>query len=108
MVDYGTKIHYLDKNYEQLKKEAYEFLDTHEDATVRDDNEYIRIEQLSKNEMIERARNQRRFLLEETDIECLSDRQPSEAMIEYRQALRDITEQPTFPYNIVWPQKPKY
>jgi len=30
----------------------------------------------------------------------------SQRYIEYRQALRDITLQPEFPFNITWPQKP--
>jgi hypothetical protein len=30
----------------------------------------------------------------------------SQRYIEYRQALRDITLQPEFPYNVVWPVKP--
>ena len=36
----------------------------------------------------------------------LSDRTPSEEIIAYRQALRDIPSQEGFPNNITWPMKP--
>lgn len=32
---------------------------------------------------------------------------PSKALREYRQALRDITSQPGYPSNIIWPTKPE-
>ena len=53
------------------------------------------------------VREKRNRLLEESDKECLSDRKPSEEMIAYRQALRDITKQKGFPYNVVFPNKPE-
>lgn len=54
------------------------------------------------------ARKKRRFLIEETDNYCLTDRpQPSEAMLAYRQHLRDIPEQEGFPYEIDWGVKPE-
>ena len=31
----------------------------------------------------------------------------SSDMAKYRQLLRDIPQQPEFPYNVVWPEKPK-
>ena len=51
------------------------------------------------------VRTKRDALLAETDSCCLTDRTPSEAMIAYRQALRDITEDEGFP-NVTFPEKP--
>ena len=52
------------------------------------------------------VRNQRNRLLQETDYLALSDTTLTPEMAAYRQALRDITAQPTFPYNVNWPVKP--
>jgi hypothetical protein len=54
------------------------------------------------------VRSRRDYLLKETDWTQLPD-VPEETKLvwaEYRQALRDITEQSGFPYDIVWPEKP--
>lgn len=52
-------------------------------------------------------RNERNRLLFETDYAFLSDAPPpSQEMIDYRQALRDVPQQEGFPKNIIWPQKP--
>ena len=50
------------------------------------------------------ARAKRDALIKETDFYVLPD-YPSvpEGISEYRQALRDITEQPGFPHSIDWP-----
>lgn len=42
----------------------------------------------------------------ETDYLALSDTTLTPEMTAYRQALRDITTQEGFPYNVVWPVKP--
>lgn len=56
------------------------------------------------------ARAKRDALLRETDwTQCLDapiDAATREAMRTYRQALRDIPEQPGFPDSITWPDKP--
>ena len=56
------------------------------------------------------AKNRRDELLKETDWTQVLDAQISKEsqaqMRTYRQALRDITEQDGYPYNIVWPEKP--
>lgn len=52
------------------------------------------------------VRDQRDALLQETDWMALSDVTMSEEMTTYRQALRDITSQSGFPYDITWPTKP--
>lgn len=53
-----------------------------------------------------RIRHKRDSLLSETDWWCLSDRTPTQAQLDYRQALRDVTDQAGFPHDITWPTKP--
>ena len=65
-----------------------------------------RLEQASES-----ARNQRDRLLTETDWVTIratdtGDPVPTE-WLDYRQALRDITEQTGFPEQIEWPQEPE-
>ena len=51
------------------------------------------------------ARSKRDALIKETDFYMLPDYpSPPQGIAEYRQALRDITEQPGFPHNIEWPE----
>lgn len=52
-------------------------------------------------------REARNNLLAETDWQAVQDRTMSQAEIDYRQALRDITNQSTFPGSVVWPTKPE-
>lgn len=56
------------------------------------------------NTLAESVRAERNCRLAETDYTCLADRQPNDAMIAYRQALRDITKQTGFPYEVRWPE----
>lgn len=51
-------------------------------------------------------RTQREKLLKETDWMALSDNTITPEWATYRQALRDITGQTGFPYDVVWPTKP--
>jgi len=53
------------------------------------------------------ARSTRDRLIAETDWMALSDVQMSDGWAAYRQALRDVPEQPGFPDNIDWPEKPE-
>lgn len=46
-------------------------------------------------------------LLKETDWRFRSDLNPSQEWTEYCQALRDITDQDGFPFNVIWPTKPE-
>lgn len=61
-------------------------------------------------ELAEEARIKRNKLIAETDYLVLPDSPVSEdyrnAIMVYRQALRDITKQIKFPKEIVWPTKP--
>lgn len=52
-------------------------------------------------------RNDRDRLLAETDWRFRSDMNPSQAWIDYCQALRDIPQQAGFPWNVQWPVKPE-
>ena len=51
-------------------------------------------------------RNRRDILLAETDWMASSDRTMTQAEIDYRQALRDVPQQESFPVDITWPTKP--
>jgi len=55
------------------------------------------------------VRSKRDLLLASTDWTQTPDQLEERKIIykEYRQALRDITEQNGFPFNVVWPVKPK-
>ncbi|MAD75174.1 MAG: hypothetical protein CML20_10350 [Rheinheimera sp.] len=54
--------------------------------------------------LAQQAREKRDQLLKETDFYMLQDAPPAPAGVtEYRQALRDITDQPGWPDNIEWP-----
>lgn len=55
-------------------------------------------------EFVRRHRNR---LLAETDWSALSDVTMSDAMRTYRQALRDIPQQPDFPNRFTIPNKPE-
>ena len=45
--------------------------------------------------------------LAETDWRFRSDMNPSQAWVDYCQALRDIPQQAGFPHNVTWPTKPE-
>lgn len=45
--------------------------------------------------------------LQETDWWAVQDRTMTQEQIDYRQALRDISDQSGFPDDIVWPEKPE-
>ena len=51
------------------------------------------------------VRSKRDALIKETDFYMLPDYpSPPQGIAEYRQALRDITEQPGFPHSVTWPE----
>ncbi|RHZ91526.1 hypothetical protein D1122_21100 [Cereibacter sphaeroides] len=54
----------------------------------------------------ERARAERDRRLAETDWRTAPDRPDAAAWAAYRQALRDVPEQPGFPAEIFWPEPP--
>lgn len=60
----------------------------------------------SAEEKARNIRHRRDQQLAVTDMEAVSDRNISQEMLDYRQALRDITDQETFPNSVIWPIKP--
>jgi hypothetical protein len=62
---------------------------------------------LPESDVATNIRRRRTDLLEETDWMLLSDSPtPSQAWLDYRQALRDIPDQSGFPMSVTWPTKP--
>ena len=61
------------------------------------------ISPLPSDEKAANIRSKRNGLLSDTDWWAVQDRTMTQAEIDYRQALRDITDQPTFPDSVVWP-----
>lgn len=53
------------------------------------------------------VRSQRDRLLAVTDWRFRSDMTPSQAWIDYCQALRDVPAQDGFPWNVTWPEVPQ-
>ena len=51
-------------------------------------------------------RQERNRRIAETDWWVLPDRTPTQAQLDYRQALRDITNTYTSIHDVVWPEKP--
>ena len=53
------------------------------------------------------VRRERDDILALTDWMALTDNTMTESWATYRQALRDITSQEGFPFNVTWPNKPE-
>ena len=64
------------------------------------------VENKPQDQAEDAVRNQRNRLLSDTDWMALSDNTMTPSWASYRQALRDITAQEGFPYNVIWPAKP--
>lgn len=65
-----------------------------------------KLDELNRAEPLDLLREERNFKIAETDWWVLPDRTPSQAQLDYRQALRDITETYTSLDDVVWPTKP--
>ena len=61
---------------------------------------------MTDEEKLEQLRGSRNLLLMNTDVWALSDRTMTQAQIDYRQALRDITKTATSLDDVKWPEKP--
>lgn len=59
------------------------------------------------DEKASQVRMERSSLLSATDWRFRSDLTPSQEWKDYCQALRDITSQEGFPFNVVWPETPQ-
>ncbi|NDH00421.1 MAG: hypothetical protein EBY43_04970 [Opitutae bacterium] len=72
-----------------------------------DEEAYVNSFEPPLDDRIAFARQERNMVLAETDYLMFSDTpEPSQAMLDFRQALRDVPQQEGFPDNIVWPEKP--
>ena len=66
------------------------------------------IKELDKKKAAKEVRKTRNELLRESDWATLPDAKTDKTACKaYRQALRDISEQAGFPYEIEWPEKPE-
>ena len=65
-----------------------------------------KMDELVAAEPLRLLREERNYLLAETDWWVLPDRTATQAQLDYRQALRDITDTYTSLDNVVWPTKP--
>ena len=61
---------------------------------------------ISAEEKLNALRIERNVKLSMTDVWALSDRTMTQAQIDYRQALRDITDNATSLDDVTWPEKP--
>tara|TARA_B100000161_G_C33340337_1_gene319848 strand:- start:324 stop:578 length:255 start_codon:yes stop_codon:yes gene_type:complete len=61
---------------------------------------------LTAEEKLDNLRTERNKKLHATDVWALSDRTMTQAQIDYRQALRDITKTATSLDDVSWPEKP--
>tara|TARA_B100002019_G_C21249079_1_gene590044 strand:+ start:731 stop:985 length:255 start_codon:yes stop_codon:yes gene_type:complete len=74
---------------------------TGEETTIEEPDVVASAEQ--KLDFLRTERNRR---LHVTDVWALSDRTMTQAQIDYRQALRDITKTATSLDDVSWPEKP--
>jgi len=61
---------------------------------------------MTAEEKLNQLRGSRDVLLWNTDVWALSDRTMTQKQIDYRQALRDITDSATSLDDVTWPSKP--
>lgn len=109
------------ENEEDGKKYSYSiyrlktiYRDNLEQTLNNDEEEYEKWLQKAKDteyeELSANIRKERDALLYATDKYTISDypisNENKELMLEYRQKLRDLPEQETFPYNVEFPEKP--
>ena len=76
---------------------------------VQRDGSWYRTFEVQRKELgqaIEEVRAHRDKLLAQSDSFMLSDRDIDPRIADYRQALRDITDQDGYPYSVEWPNAP--
>lgn len=64
------------------------------------------VARLEAEKPLKELRRKRDFLISQTDWWVSSDLSPSQAQLDYRQALRDITSNYSSLDDVVWPEKP--
>ena len=74
----------------------------------------VKIAEMKKEEPMRRLREIRNHKLTETDWWCASDRTPTQAQLDYRKSLRDLTssakpklDENNVLTNVTWPEKPE-
>lgn len=81
------------------------FVDTEEQTAQEQEAAYKALKDLEQTARIREQRNQ---MLKDTDWTQVLDAPVDQAAWTiYRQALRDVTTQTGFPWNVVWPTKPE-
>ena len=93
-----TRLKIVDGIVSQLTDVEVKDLDAKDDAYAAEEGERLASD----------MRGQRDQLLKETDWMALSDNTMTPEWASYRQALRDITAQEGFPYDVTWPTKPAF
>ena len=75
---------------------------------ISEDNSLAPAPAIDVNALASEIRNERDRLLKETDWSQVVDvpQTIKDKWSPYRQALRDVPQQPEFPINIIWPTKP--
>jgi len=98
--DYDRFTQYITKN--QIEDPMQETVGwTIHDLTAEQQASYLEDEKV-------RIRSKRDGLLYDTDWMMFSDTPtPSQEWLDYRRALRDVTDQATFPTSVTWPTKPE-
>lgn len=107
------------ENYFYIVKKHWDFQDSVDTSAMTittgstadksfDEDAYAASFQAPKEDRLILNRMERNSLLAETDHMMFSDTpEPSQAWLDYRQALRDVPQQEGFPDNITWPTKPE-
>lgn len=91
---------YADHLTEELSETGFTVVD----GVYRQNYEVVRIDITMARDNVRAERNKR---LAATDWRCLQDTNATPEILEYRQLLRDISEQASFPFNIEWPAEPQ-
>lgn len=91
---------YADPLTEELSETGFTIVD----GVYRPVYEVVRIDTTVARDNVRAERNKR---LAATDWRCLADTNATPEILEYRQLLRDISEQASFPFDLDWPTEPQ-
>mgnify|MGYP001043885647 FL=1 len=118
IVNYNNMPYHISQSDEMLEK--YNWLTEYIEKYPEQAEEYIEKKYIpSADEKVENIRNKRNSLLNEADIMLMKYQEQvslsiisenSEyynALLQYKQNLRDITKQLDFPDNVIWPVRPE-
>lgn len=119
IVNYNNMPYHISQSDEMLEK--YNWLTEYIEKYPEQVEEYIEKKYIpSADEKVENIRNKRNSLLNEADIMLMKYQEQvslniisenSEyynALLQYKQNLRDITKQLDLPDNVIWPVRPEY